>query len=210
MYSVPDNDGFEELLEQLRTRPEVESAQRLNEFELLANRQSAGDDPYMELQHVVETLELLMAHQWSTGGGAKVAIIDTGADLTHPDLKTQISSHKIFVDERFSEISDDAHGTAIAGVIAAASGNGFGIIGVAPAARLSVLKACWYPDSEQSAVCDTFTIAKALAHAIENKVEAAYRRGDLFEKRRRMMDDWAGFCRTMKPEGQVVPMRGGG
>jgi integrase len=33
----------------------------------------------------------------------------------------------------------------------------------------------------------------ALAHVIENKVEAAYRRGDLFEKRRRMMQEWAGF-----------------
>jgi len=34
----------------------------------------------------------------------------------------------------------------------------------------------------------------ALAHAIDSKAEAAYRRGDLFEKRRRMMDDWARFC----------------
>jgi integrase len=34
----------------------------------------------------------------------------------------------------------------------------------------------------------------ALAHAIGDKVEAAYRRGDLFEKRRRMMADWAAFC----------------
>lgn len=34
----------------------------------------------------------------------------------------------------------------------------------------------------------------ALAHAIADKVEAAYRRGDLFEKRRRMMEDWARFC----------------
>ncbi|MEQ1686528.1 MAG: integrase arm-type DNA-binding domain-containing protein [Burkholderiaceae bacterium] len=34
----------------------------------------------------------------------------------------------------------------------------------------------------------------ALAHAIGDKVEAAYRRGDLFEKRRKMMDDWARFC----------------
>lgn len=34
----------------------------------------------------------------------------------------------------------------------------------------------------------------ALAHKIESKVEAAYRRGDLFEKRRRMMNDWAKFC----------------
>lgn len=34
----------------------------------------------------------------------------------------------------------------------------------------------------------------ALAHAVGDKVEEAYRRGDLFEKRRRIMDDWAGFC----------------
>ncbi|EKE75527.1 integrase family protein [Oceanibaculum indicum P24] len=34
----------------------------------------------------------------------------------------------------------------------------------------------------------------ALAHAISDKVEAAYRRGDLFEKRRRMMQAWADFC----------------
>ncbi|HHH76170.1 MAG TPA: integrase, partial [Phycisphaerae bacterium] len=36
----------------------------------------------------------------------------------------------------------------------------------------------------------------ALAHAIENKVEAAYRRGDLFAKRRRMMQEWADFLVT--------------
>jgi integrase len=34
----------------------------------------------------------------------------------------------------------------------------------------------------------------ALAHTIDNKVERAYRRGDLFEKRRRLMGDWATFC----------------
>jgi integrase len=34
----------------------------------------------------------------------------------------------------------------------------------------------------------------ALAHTIGSKVEAAYRRGDLFEKRRRLMDDWAAHC----------------
>lgn len=36
----------------------------------------------------------------------------------------------------------------------------------------------------------------ALAHTISNKVEAAYRRGDLFDKRRRLMGDWAAYCTT--------------
>ena len=42
---------------------------------------------------------------------------------------------------------------------------------------------------------------KALAHAVGDKVEAAYRRGDLFEKRRRMMNDWARFCGTAAKPG---------
>ncbi len=36
----------------------------------------------------------------------------------------------------------------------------------------------------------------ALAHVIENKVEAAYRRGDLFAKRRKMMQEWAYYTGT--------------
>jgi integrase len=47
----------------------------------------------------------------------------------------------------------------------------------------------------------------ALAHTISSKVEAAYRRGDLFEKRRRMMNDWAKFCATPIERGKVVPLQ---
>ena len=39
----------------------------------------------------------------------------------------------------------------------------------------------------------------ALAHLIKNKAEAAYRRGDLFDKRRQMMDDWQRYCETKTP-----------
>lgn len=49
----------------------------------------------------------------------------------------------------------------------------------------------------------------ALAHTIENKTEKAYRRGDLFDKRRRLMSDWAGHCdKTQKVDADVVPIRG--
>ena len=39
-------------------------------------------------------------------------------------------------------------------------------------------------------------IEAALAHVIQNKVEAAYARSDLFERRRRLMDDWAAYLAT--------------
>ncbi|WP_205833231.1 tyrosine-type recombinase/integrase [Azohydromonas caseinilytica] len=48
----------------------------------------------------------------------------------------------------------------------------------------------------------------ALAHAIGDKVEAAYRRGDLFEKRRRLMDDWAAFLDRPDLPGQATPPDG--
>ena len=46
----------------------------------------------------------------------------------------------------------------------------------------------------------------ALAHAIGNAVEAAYRRGDLLEKRRQLMQAWASYCATPTPE-NVIPIR---
>ncbi len=46
----------------------------------------------------------------------------------------------------------------------------------------------------------------ALAHAIPNKVEAAYRRGDLFNKRIKMMQDWANFCGRVQTDATVTPI----
>lgn len=47
----------------------------------------------------------------------------------------------------------------------------------------------------------------ALAHTVGDEVEEAYRRGDLFEKRRRLMLNWARFCERPRIKGNVVPMR---
>jgi integrase len=57
-------------------------------------------------------------------------------------------------------------------------------------------------------------VEQALAHAIGNGVEAAYRRGDLFEKRQRLMDDWARYCSqpgalaSARKADEVVTLRG--
>ena len=47
----------------------------------------------------------------------------------------------------------------------------------------------------------------ALAHTVGDKVEAAYRRGDLFEKRRQLAEAWAKFCESPAIAGEVVPIR---
>jgi integrase len=52
-------------------------------------------------------------------------------------------------------------------------------------------------------------VEMALAHVIGDKVEAAYRRGDLFDKRRKLMADWARFCATKLPTQteNILPLR---
>lgn len=47
----------------------------------------------------------------------------------------------------------------------------------------------------------------ALAHTVKDEVEAAYRRGDLLERRRALMADWANYCST-KPAENVIPIGG--
>jgi integrase len=47
----------------------------------------------------------------------------------------------------------------------------------------------------------------ALAHALEDKTEAAYQRGDLLERRRRLMADWAAFCDRPMVASEVIPLR---
>ena len=48
----------------------------------------------------------------------------------------------------------------------------------------------------------------ALAHVVGDKVEAAYRRGDLLAKRRLLMDAWAAYCEKPMAAADVIPLRG--
>lgn len=171
VYRVAATTDIESLLAALKQRADVEAAQRLETFEVFAVGHADGADPYAQLQHVLATLEIPQAHAWSLGRGVSVTIIDTGADLKHPELLHQIDTHKDFVTEPSGNFSSDAHGTAIAGIISASADNGEGIIGIAPQARLSVFKACWYGADQGRARCDSFTLAKALSAAIESDTD---------------------------------------
>lgn len=77
------------------------------------------------------------------GKNVKIAVLDTGCDTSHPDLKNQIIGGKNFTDDdggKEDAISDyNGHGTHVAGTIAANDSNG-GITGVAPEASLLIVK----------------------------------------------------------------------
>jgi len=85
--------------------------------------------------------QLNVPELWKTtkGTGIRVGIIDTGADLDHPDLKYAIVASANFNGTGSAE-DGDGHGTHVAGIIGARS-NGVGTVGVAPECELFIAKA---------------------------------------------------------------------
>jgi hypothetical protein len=137
-------------------------------LQTFATRTDGYNDPYLGLQRGFQAMDVADAHPWSRGEGVKVAIIDTGVDILHPDLKDRVAVAMNFVDADEAQFRRDRHGTEVAGVIAAVANNREGIVGIAPSARLMVFKACWqaHPDAD-AARCNSFTLARALAAAFD-------------------------------------------
>jgi subtilisin family serine protease len=156
------------LLAKLRKDSRVESAQPMNMF-ATTSRAADYNDPYFSLQKGVEEIHVPEAQRWSKGRGVTIAVIDTGVDTAHPELAGRIKLTRNFVDDDMERFQMDRHGTAVAGVIAALTNNGEGIVGVAPASDLIALKACWQERLDAAAVCNTLTLAEALAFAIERR-----------------------------------------
>lgn len=148
----------------------VESAQRLNGYRTSGEAEPlAYNDPYRKMQHGLDVMQVDETHRWATGLGVRVAVIDTGLETQHPDLRDRIIGIRNFVDRDDRAFNADVHGTAVAAVIAAESNNAVGLVGVAPEASIVGLKACWQVD--RGASCNTFTLAKALNFAIDQAVD---------------------------------------
>jgi subtilisin family serine protease len=123
------------------------------------------NDPLSGSQSSAESLRLDELHRMATGRRVRIAQIDTGVDVSHPGFKGRAVEAKNFVDG--SDYAAESHGTAVAGIIVAKAPNHIGIVGVAPDATLLALRACWQTSAESGgAVCNSFTLAKAIQYAI--------------------------------------------
>jgi subtilisin family serine protease len=147
--------------------PRIASVQPMQRFHVLAAT-APGPDPLYPAQPAATRWHLSELHRRATGLGVRIAVIDTGVAIDHPDLRGQVAVNRDFVDAGAPVA--EAHGTEVAGIIAARAGNGIGIAGIAPQARLLVLRACWQQGTGP-AQCDSFTLAKALQFAIMNRAQ---------------------------------------
>jgi subtilisin family serine protease len=169
VFLAQDRASRDALVAKLQRDSRVESAQPMNTF-ATSSRSTDYNDPYFSLQKGVEEIHVPEAQRWSKGRGVTIAVIDTGVDTMHPELAGRVRLTRNFVDDDAKRFRLDRHGTAVAGVIAALTNNGQGIVGVAPAAELIALKACWQNRPNEAAFCNTLTLAEALAFAIERRV----------------------------------------
>ena len=179
---VVAEDENREILSQLSIDYQVQVSELSEENEETGLRLPArpdhtvSDDSYGQ-QHYLDYLN--MGDVWAshTGSGVTVAVIDTGIDTDHPEFAGRISEYsynatedKIVKDYQmdWSLIEDEAgHGTAVAGVLAAAMNND-GIVGIAPNVEIIVIKAeC----DENGNFKRSSDLVFALYYAIERDVQ---------------------------------------
>lgn len=183
VYEITNGRPVPEVLASLSKDARVVLAQPLQEFHTLAAPASGApasatvssaptatppyNDPLYDLQTNLAALGIARAHLRAQGAGVRIALIDTGVDEAHPDLRGRIIRTASFTPPRTRRPSDLRHGTAMAGIIAAVANNHVGIVGIAPLARLEVFEACWQLEpASDAATCNTFTLAQGLAGAL--------------------------------------------
>ncbi len=123
--------------------------------------QVAAGDPLVASQYALRTLRFDPARADGDGRGVVVALIDTGIDTAHPDLKHATWITKDCVGDGWRT---ETHGTQVAGIIAAQRGNSEGIAGLAPRVELIAARACGEEDG--SGRCTSSAVAVGIDWAL--------------------------------------------
>lgn len=119
-------------------------------------------DPRVDEQWGLDVVESRSSWEYATGKDVVIAVVDTGVDEGHRDLRGQTVSGYDFVDDDRKPKDENGHGTHVAG-IAAAAANDYGIIGAAPEAKIMPVRALDANGSGSNA-----TIAEAIDWAVDH------------------------------------------
>lgn len=103
--------------------------------------------------------------QDTDGENVKVAVIDTGCDLNHPDLKNNLLDGFNFINPKKDPTDDNAHGTHVTGIICAEN-NQIGMVGVAPKAKVIPIKVL-----DENGNGNLLDVAKGIRWAVDRKVD---------------------------------------
>ena len=129
------------------------------------------NDPRYDEQWAHETIDSPRA--WDVTQGDRsivVAVVDTGLDLSHPDLRDRLTARDSWYD--FGENDDDpsdtyGHGTHVAGIVGATGNNAEGVAGAGW--RTSLMPVKVFPDNQGST--SMYTVAKGVVHAVDHNAD---------------------------------------
>lgn len=110
----------------------------------------------------IKTFNIEKSWKSSQGEGVKIAVIDTGCDLNHEDIKENIIDGFNVLSPNSEPLDDNGHGTHVAGTISA-SNNSLGMVGVAPRAKIMPVKAL-----DGSGRGDNKNVTQAILWAVDN------------------------------------------
>lgn len=109
-------------------------------LELLSVHALASADPLAGSLWGIRQVRAEMAWTAGMGGGITIAVVDSGVDPAHEDLRENIVPGHDFVDDDSDASDENGHGTHVAGIAAAAANNNVGVAGVAPLAKIMPIR----------------------------------------------------------------------
>ena len=198
---IPPGETPASIIEQLEQDSRVEVVEPIYERRAFQvgqplNAGAAPNDPRTGEQWHLDTARITDAWQWLADNGFQkwgdpslvVAVIDSGVDYTHEDLRNNmwVNQREIpdngqdddgngFIDDVYGVTvvgnqeshsgdpqDDNGHGTHVAGIVAATPNNGLGVTGVAPSVKIMAIKAAQY-----SGILTSTDIAEGIYYAYE-------------------------------------------
>lgn len=169
IIDLPGNASETAVLKQLEHRPEFKFA----ELDRLVESGMAVNDPYIGSEWHINKIGAATAWDSATGAGVTIAILDSGIEAGHPDLKPNLVAGRNIYSNN-TDVSDICgHGTAVAGAAAAASNNGIGVAGVAGAAKIMPLRIAYWNTTYNGCYASYSTIASGITYAADNGARVA-------------------------------------
>lgn len=169
IVDLPANASEVAILKQLEHRPEFKFA----ELDRVVESAMAVNDPYIGSAWHISKIGANTAWDSSRGTGVTVAILDSGMELSHPDLKPNLVAGRNIYNNN-TDVSDICgHGTAVGGAAAAASNNGIGVAGVAGTSKIMPLRIAYWNTTYNSCYASYSTIASGITYAADHGARVA-------------------------------------
>ncbi len=152
--------SVEQAVQEYNKNPNVEYA----EPNYIFHASQTPNDPYYPSQWGLQKIQAPQVWEFcGTGKGIRVAVIDTGVQDDHPDLRGKVVRGYNYVNGNWNPYDYNGHGTHVAGIIAANTNNGIGIAAVAPDAQIYAVKVL--NDNGSGTLAN---VAAGIRHAADN------------------------------------------